>query len=85
MRLGLSMVSLGMHPGTTAIIIDDLMWELASAGNLTPLASGVAAVDRNDIWDLDGTNYMPEASPVVFENIEGYWEIDGSTIKPLDV
>ena len=83
MRLGLSMVSLGMHPGTTAIIIDDLMWELASAGNLTPLAKGTIT-DRNDVWDIDGDDeLMPQTTATMVS--EGYWEVDGSTIKPLDV
>ena len=70
------------YPGTTAIIIADLMWELASAGNLTPLAKGTV-VDRNDVWDLDSDNYMPQTTATMVS--EGYWEVDGSTIKPLDV
>ena len=83
MRLGVSMALPVYYPGTTAIIIDDLMWELASAGNLTPLAKGTIT-DRNDVWDIDGDDeLMPQTTATMVS--EGYWEVDGSTIKPLDV
>ena len=82
MRLGVSMALPVYYPGTTAIIIADLMWELASAGNLTPLAKGTV-VDRNDTWDLDSNDYMPQTEATV--GAEGYWDLDGTDIRPLDV
>ena len=84
MRLGVSMALPVYYPGLTAIIIDDLMWEIAGgeSGNLTPFAKGTV-VDRNDVWDLDSNNYMPQTTATMVS--EGYWEVDGSTIKPLDV
>ena len=64
----------------TAVVIEDYMWELASAGNLQPIPT---THDFHDTWDLDGTNYMPQTEATV--GAEGYWELDGTNIQPLDV
>ena len=67
----------------TAVIIDDYMWELASTGNLQPLASGTVS-DFHDTWDLDGTDYTLQAVGDIGD--EGYWDLDSnSDVQPLDV
>lgn len=82
MRLGVSMALPVAVPA--AIFIEDRIWELASAGNLMPLETGSISDDRNDIWDLDGTDYTPGAVGAL--RAEGYWALDGdSAIQPLDV
>ena len=63
------------------------MWELASAGNLTPLAIGRTS-DFHDTWDLDSNDYMPQTTATVGD--EGYWDTltissGNDAIKPLDV
>ena len=68
--------------GGAAVVIEDYMWELVSAGNLQPLASGTVS-DFHDTWDLDGTDYMPQTTTSVSD--EGYWDLDGTNIQPLDV
>lgn len=80
--LGLSGLSEALGSGTTAVVIEDYMWELASAGNLQPLASGTVS-DFHDTWDLDGTDYTPQTTATVSD--EGYWDLDGTNIRPLDV
>ena len=67
---------------TAAAVIEDYMWELASAGNLQPLASGTVS-DFHDTWDLDSNDYMPQTEATV--GAEGYWDLDGTDIRPLDV
>ena len=73
-----------MAPGsdTAAVVIEDYMWEIATSGELTPLASGTVN-DFHDTWDLDGTDYMPQTTATVGD--EGYWDLDGTDIQPLDV
>ena len=68
--------------GGAAVVIEDYMWEIATSGELTPLASGTVN-DFHDTWDLDGTNNMPQTEATV--GAEGYWELDGTNIQPLDV
>ena len=51
----------------TAVIIEDYMFDAAVAGELTPEES---PSDFHDTWDLDGTDFTPEASP----DDEGYWD-----------
>jgi len=81
--LGLSATSnMGLGGDPAAVVIEDYMWELASAGNLQPLASGTVS-DFHDTWDLDGTDYMPQTTASVSD--EGYWDLDGTDIRPLDV
>ena len=80
--LGLSGLSEALGSGAAAVVIEDYMWELASAGNLTPLASGTVS-DFHDTWDLDSNDYMPQTEATV--GAEGYWELDGTNIRPLDV
>ena len=82
--LGLGLAGLvdSVGSGVEVIFIEDYMWELASAGNLTPLASGTVT-DFHDTWDLDSNDYMPQTEATV--GAEGYWELDGTNIRPLDV
>ena len=51
----------------TAVVIEDYMFDASVVGELTPEAS---PSDFHDAWDLDGTDFMPEASP----DDEGYWD-----------
>ena len=80
--LGLSTIAEAIGGSATAVIIEDYMWELASAGNLTPLESGTVS-DFHDTWDLDGTDYTPQTTTSVSD--EGYWDLEGTDIRPLDV
>jgi len=80
--LGLSGLSEALGSGTTAVVIEDYMWELASAGNLQPLLAGTVS-DSHDTWDLDSNDYMPQTTATVGD--EGYWDLDGTNIRPLDV
>ena len=68
--------------GGAAVVIEDYMWEVPTAGELAPLEAGTVS-DFHDTWDLDGTNYMPQTEATV--GAEGYWELDGTNIQPLDV
>ena len=52
-----------------ATVIEDYMFESTTAFELAPLATGTAS-DFHDTWDLDGTDFTPEASP----DDEGYWD-----------
>ena len=80
--IGLGASAAQSFSDTVAVVIEDYMWELASAGNLQPLASGTVS-DFHDTWDLDGTDYMPQTEATVSD--EGYWDLDGTNIRPLDV
>ena len=80
--LGVGLIYQGNVSDTPAVVIEDYMWELASAGNLTPLAKGTVS-DFHDTWDLDSGNYMPQTEATVSD--EGYWDLDGTNIRPLDV
>lgn len=51
----------------TAVIIEDYMFDASTAGELQPEES---PSDFHDTWDLDGTDFTPEASP----DDEGYWD-----------
>ena len=59
-------------------------FELDGAGALKPLEEGTVT-DYNTIWDLDGTNYTPQETPVTDCN----WDASGSTgsyeLAPKDV
>ena len=52
---------------STAVVIEDYMFDSSVAGELTPEES---PSDFHDTWDLDGTDFTPEASP----DDEGYWD-----------
>tara|TARA_R100000458_G_C8082124_1_gene116455 strand:+ start:56 stop:316 length:261 start_codon:yes stop_codon:yes gene_type:complete len=82
--LGIAVVAGNLMGQSTsaAVVIEDYMWEIPTAGELTPLASG-AVSDFHDTWDLDGTDYMPQLTTTVGD--EGYWDLDGTDIQPLDV
>tara|TARA_B100000963_G_C22523606_1_gene624227 strand:+ start:183 stop:1148 length:966 start_codon:yes stop_codon:yes gene_type:complete len=51
----------------TAVIIEDYMFDASTVGELQPEES---PSDFHDTWDLDGTDFTPEASP----DDEGYWD-----------
>ena len=51
----------------TAVIIEDYMFDASTVGELKPEES---PSDFHDTWDLDGTDFTPEASP----DDEGYWD-----------
>ena len=75
----------GIHANLAVIAgvaIEDYMWELDGAGNLKPLATGTVSA-FHDTWDLDGTDYTPQVA--TSHGDEGYWELDGTNIKQLDV
>ena len=61
--------SLDVFAETPAVVIEDFMFESTTAYEITPLASGTVS-DFHDAWDLDGTDFTPEASP----DDEGYWD-----------
>jgi len=66
-----------------AAAIEDYLWEVATSGELRPLASGTVS-DFHDTWDLDGTDYTLAAVGSISD--EGYWDLDGnSDAQPLDV
>jgi len=50
-----------------AVVIEDYMFDASTPGELKPEAS---PKDFHDTWDLDGTDFTPEASP----DDEGYWD-----------
>ncbi len=89
--LGLSITGASEGESSVAVVIEDYMWELASAGNLQPLASGTVS-DFHDTWDLitisTAGHYQPQTVATVSD--EGYWDIltissGNDAIKPLDV
>jgi len=51
----------------TAVIIEDYMFDASTVGELKPEES---PSDFHDTWDLDGTDFTPEALP----DDEGYWD-----------
>jgi hypothetical protein len=61
--------SLDVFAETPAVVIEDFMFESTTAYEITPLASGTVS-DFHDTWDLDGTDFTPEALP----DDEGYWD-----------
>ena len=70
---------LSIFTDNQAVVIEDYMFDSSTSGELTLEAS---PKDFHDTWDLDGTDFMPEASP----DDEGYWDVDGNgDLIPLDV
>ena len=90
MPLGLQITTVGALGGPgmmgdpgAATVIEDYFWEIRThgSGKLTPVP---VAVDFNSMWDLNGSNdYEPEDNGVQVN--EGYWEVTGNDIRPLDV
>ena len=89
--LGLSISGATEGDSSVAVVIEDYMWEVATSGELRPLALGEVS-DFHDTWDLvtitTAGHYQPQTVATVGD--EGYWDIltissgnDG--IKPLDV
>ena len=82
--LGLGIGEAKLSASAAAVVVEDYFWELVSAGNITPLAEG-AITDFNEVWDLDGSDYMPVGSGWTSTD-EGYWELDTNyDMQPLDV
>ena len=76
--LGLSIES--VVSSEAAVVIEDYMWELLSAGNLAPRD---IVTDFSDSWDVDSNDDFKPVDPATSE---GYWErIDDENLKPLDV
>ena len=80
--LGLAISDATAGDASVAVVIEDYMWEVATAGELRPLATGTVS-DFHDTWDLDGTDYTPQDTTT--HGDEGYWDLDGTDIRPLDV
>ena len=81
--LGLSITGATEGDSSIAVVIEDYMWEVPTAGELTPLALGTVS-DFHDTWDLDGTDYTLAAIGSISD--EGYWDLDGnSDAQPLNV
>ena len=59
--------TIDLYTETPAVTIEDFMFDNSTTGELKPLAS---PQDYHDTWDLDGTDFTPEASP----DDEGYWD-----------
>jgi hypothetical protein len=83
--LGLQITTIGslggdfLSMGGRATVISDYFWEAKVSCELTPIP---VTLDFNDMWDLDGSDYMPQASPVN----EGWWEIDSnSDFQPIAI
>ena len=67
--LGLSIES--VVSSEAAVVIEDYMWELLSAGNLAPRD---IVTDFSDSWDVSSTELTPAVSP----KEEGYWNVDAN-------
>ena len=81
--LGLQITTIGslggdfLSMGGRAAVISDYCWEAKVRCELTPIP---VTLEFNDMWDVDGSDYMPQASPVN----EGWWEIDSnSDFQPI--
>ena len=59
--------SISLYTETPAVTIEDFMFERVASGEVAPLPS---PKDNNDAWDLDGTDFTPEAAP----DDEGFWD-----------
>ena len=59
--------SIDLYTETPAVTIEDVMFDNSTVGELAPLAS---PKDYHDTWDLDGTDFTPEAAP----EDEGFWD-----------
>ncbi len=62
--------TIDLYTETPAVTIEDYLFDNTTVGEVTPLATGIG-IDYHDTWDLDGTDFTPEASP----DDEGYWDI----------
>ena len=81
--LGLGITGATEGDSSIAVVIEDYMWEVPTAGELTPLALGTVS-DFHDTWDLDGTDYTLAAIGSISD--EGYWGLDNnSDAQPLNV
>ena len=89
MPLGLQITTVGAlggpgmmgDPGGPTVVVEDYMWQIPTPGELEPIPT---TTDFNDIWDLDGTDYMLDAATATAD--EGYWILDtNSDVEPLDV
>ena len=69
-RMGIGMPLVATATEAAVLTIDDFVWKIISDGVLNPLDTSGTLNDTSDVWDYDGTNIMPEASP----DSEGVWE-----------
>ena len=70
--LGLSILNQEIGGAFSPVLVDDLFFELDGNNNLQP-RDVLPTIDNSDIWDIDGSNIMPAATP----NEEGFFETDG--------
>ena len=78
--LGLSITGATEGDSSVAVVIEDYMWELLSAGYVAPRD---ITTDFSDSWDLDNNDDFKPTDPAASD---GYWErIDDENLKPLDV
>ena len=59
--------SIDLYTETPAVTIEDVMFDNTTVGELAPLE---LPKDYHDTWDLDGTDFTPEAAP----DDEGFWD-----------
>lgn len=71
-------------PMDVAALLTTNVWEASEGVNLMPLA---ALPSGNKVWDVDKSTDPDTLKPKAVSDIsgEGYWELDGSNIKPLDI
>ena len=78
--LGLSISGTTKGDSSVAVVIEDYMWEILSAGNIAPRE---IVTDFSDSWDVDGNGDFTPAYPAASE---GYWEtVDDGELRPLNV
>jgi len=65
--------SISLYTETPAVTIEDFMFEQVASGEVAPLSS---PKDNHDAWDLDGTDFTPEAAP----DDEGFWDDFGNVV-----
>ena len=68
--LGLALTGLGGSDSPKAAMAGATFWSLAGTGNLQPDSTGTIT-DYNEIWDLDGDDFMPQVTPVN----DGFWQV----------
>jgi hypothetical protein len=72
-------------PMDVAVLLTTNVWEASEGVNLMPLAALPGG--GNKVWDVDTSTDPDTLKPksVSDTSSEGYWELDGSNIKPLDI
>ena len=72
-------------PADVAALIRTNVWEASEGVNIMPLAAMPGG--GNKVWDVDTSTDPTTLKPksVSDTSSEGYWQLDGSNIKPLDI